>query len=253
MLDFLVTSKARRRLLQLLFRGESGSVTALAERASIGFASAYRELRAMQALDLVTSERDQGAEVFRVNAAHPLADAIRALATAPTRPVANDEGRRVRRQLRALGAPLLEDVPEVPCGEVEDVVVRGVRLAHRDPAVARALPVCLYSLRDRLRPDRFHEYALKLGEKRALGFFLDLTATLSGDRRFSVWARGLKDRRCSAQKDFFHGVPRTALEREAARRSTPRPARRWGYRMNMNLDAFASIFAKFADGADTAS
>jgi hypothetical protein len=256
-LDFLVTSKARRRVLQLLFRGQCGSASTFAERASIGFASAYRELHAMRDLGLVTSERENGAEVFRLDAAHPLAEPLRALvlgAAQAGRPGEGrpDEGRpdegqaRVRRQLRALGAPLQVDAAEPPEDSVEKVLVEGVRLAHQDPAVARSLPVCLYALREVLDAGVLQRQALALSEKRALGFFLDLTAALSGDRRFSSWARPLRDRRCTATRDFFHGVPDTALHREAARRNTPAPARRWHYRMNMNLDAFASTFRKFA-------
>jgi hypothetical protein len=35
----------------------------------------------------------------------------------------------------------------------------------------------------------------------------------------------------------------------AARKNTPRVARRWGYLMNMGLDSFASAFAKHAEVA----
>jgi len=245
-LDFLVTSIARRRMLRLLWaQGESGSASRLAKRAGVGFASAYRELRAMRSRELVSTRRERTAEIYSANTSHPLAETLRALASGTTRRVDDDEARRVRGHLKALGAPLLEDSAETPTGEVEEALVRGVRLAHRDPAVARTLPICLYLQRDALRVDRLKHHARQLGEKRALGFFLDLAHVLSNDARFAAWARPLHDRRCTAQQPFFHTASRSSLQRRAERESTPAVARRWGLLMNMDMDAFRTVFEKF--------
>lgn len=252
MLDFLVSSRARRRLLELLWgKGDAGSATALAGRAGIGFASAWRELRGMQAHGLVVSSQERGVEVYRANVAHPLAHALRALVVGPAKPAVEDDERtrRTRAELRAIGAPLVEEATRNPKGDIEESIVRGVQLAHRDAAVARTLPVCLYRQRDALQPERLVHWARKLGEKRALGFFLDLTTTLSKDPRFVGWAAPLRDRRCVAERDFFPAASRSALARRAARRNTPAPARRWGLRMNMGLEAFASTFDRFGHAA----
>lgn len=225
-------------------------MTQLARLASVGFASAYRELRAMQALDLVASERLAGAESFRLNTAHPMAEPLGKLASAVRHPAAVDAtDERLRRQLRALGAPLVGEGTEPLSGSIEETIVHGIRLAHRDASVARALPVCIHAQRDAVTPEHLRLHALALGEKRALGFFLDLTAVVSGDRRFAAWARQLRDRRCTAMQSFFHGASRSALSRELELRNTPPPARRWHYQMNMNLDAFQSTFTRFADAA----
>ena len=247
MLDFLVTSRSRRRLLQLLWTGnESGSVKELAERAGVGFASAWRELRAMQAIALVVSSREGAAEVFAANTSHPLADALRSIVVAPARTAINDRAdRRTRSALRALGAPLLEGAARRPVGDVEETIVRGVQLAHHDPAVARSMPVCLYRQRNALRPALLEHWARQLGEKRSLGFFCDLTSALSKDPRFVEWAAGLRDRRCVAQRDFFPSTSRSLLARQAADLNTPAAARRWGLRMNLGMDAFTSTFEKF--------
>lgn len=244
MLEFLVTSRARRRMLRVLWADrEQGSITRLAARAGIGFASAWRELRAMQAHDLVVASARDDPQVYRANLAHPLAGTMRAL-LAPARPVEGAGVRRIRRQLKALGAPLLEDGQEPP-REAEQAIVRGVHLAHGDPAVARVLPLCLFRGRDTLRPERLRRHARRLGEKRALGFFLEVTAALSGDRRFVAWARPLHDRRCTAPRPFFHGSSRSRLAARIASRRTPAIARRWGLRMNMGMDAFRSSFERF--------
>jgi len=250
-LEFLVTSKARRRLLDLLWRQEaSGSTAHLAALANVGFASAYRELRAMQAAGLVVPQRQGAALVYRANRTHPLADALRKLVTAGVPGLGEDsEARQLRGELAALGAPLRHEVEGPPRGPAEEVVARGVQLAHRDPDVARTLPVCLYRQRDTLDPARLREHAVRLGEKRALGFFLDLTAQLSGDRRFTEWTTPLRDRRFKAPRDFFYAASRSRRQRRLAEEKTPPLARRWRLRMNMDLDAFRSTFEKFAPHA----
>jgi hypothetical protein len=246
-LDFLVTSKARRRLLEALWRqGMTGSTAELAERAGVGFASAHRELRAMEAVGLVVPERQNRALVYRANSAHPLADALRAMVAPPLRPAEDVEVRRVRAQLAALGAPLQHEAVEPADGSpVEEAVVRGVRAAHRDPDVARTLPLCLYWQRDKVDPMQLRHYAAQLGEKQSLGFFLDLTAELSGDRRFATWMAPLRDGRCTASRPFFCGHAHSRRERQLAEKRTPPVARRWGWRMNMDLDSFRSTFEKF--------
>lgn len=247
MLDYLVTSKARRRMLQLLWgRGDSGSAAELAELAGVGFANAYRELHAMVAFDLATSTREHGAEVYRANRSHPLAAAVQALVATPPRSVDNRQARALRGQLRTLGAPLADAPARVPADALEETLVRGVRLAHRDATVARTLPVCLFRLRDRLSAERLHRCALDYGEKPALGFFLDLTAELGHDDRFRAWTERLRDRRRTSASDFFHSANRSVDAKQQAEEKAPACARRWGFHMNMDLDAFRSTFDRFA-------
>lgn len=250
MLDFLVTSKTRRRLLQLIWGGaKTGSASQFARLARVGFASAYRELQAMQSLELVVSERKDGAEVYRANVLHPLAEELRKLVVASPTITEDNEARRVRGRLKALGAPLQQESEESPGVALEETVVRGVNLAHRDPDVARTLPVCLYRQRHALRAEQLHHYARQLREKRALGFFLELTAELSGESYFATLAKSLRDRRCTASLDFFHSTSRSRRERESADDKTPAVARRWGFRMNMSEDSFRSMFEKFVHAA----
>lgn len=98
---------------------------------------------------------------------------------APNRSGARPLGRRDRREEPPLPpAPLHDEAADPPNDDIEETLAQGIALAHREPTVARTLPVCLYRQRDRLRAERLRRHALELGEKRALGFFLDLTSDL---------------------------------------------------------------------------
>ena len=108
--------------------------------------------------------------------------------------------------------------------------------------MARALPFALYRTRKRLDFSLLRRLARERGQGRTLGFFLDLTAELSGDRSLAREARPLagEARRRVRASQFFK--LRSATERRLAELKTPPVARRWGFRMNMSADSFASMF-----------
>jgi hypothetical protein len=243
MLEFLVNSKARRRLLLLLWsEGASGTTAELADRAGVGFASAYRELQAMRKLDLVVYVRRGKATVFSANRQHPLAEHLMAiLSTSTASETRNDQATRER--VAALGAPVLVRKPRKTDRPVEQVLIDGVALAHKDPALARSLPVAFYRQRDQVDGDRLAQFARERSEKAALGFYLELTADLSGDRRFRTWAQQLRDRRRSRREPFFYTLAGTILARARPRSNEPL-ARRWGFSVGMSVDDFRSLFDK---------
>jgi len=76
-----------------------------------------------------------------------------------------------------------------------------------------------------------------------LGFYLELTGRLGGDRRLVRRASGLRDRRRTALRPFFSDG-RGAFARAAAEERSPALARRWGLLMNMELESFATAFRK---------
>ena len=127
--------------------------------------------------------------------------------------------------------------------DLEKLVVDGLALSRRDPSVTRALPVLLRRRRGDLDLAKLRRLAEDMGRARALGFFLDLTARLSGDRRFRRGAAALRPSTHFPPADFFT-THRGALARALAEQNTPAVARAWGYRMNMGMDAFESMFAK---------
>ncbi|MEO6951368.1 MAG: hypothetical protein ABI321_06105 [Polyangia bacterium] len=251
MLEFLVTSKARRRLLLLLWaEGARGSASELAARAGVGFASAYRELQGMRRLDLVHALRSDGALTFEANTSHPQARALKQLLEVSTPSTASvREAAAVRSRLATLGAPVLARTAKRRSGRsLEELLVDGVELAHRDPAVARTMPVTFFRQRDDVDPDRLAQAARGRSEKAAVGMFLELTTAVSGDRRFSTWAKALRDRRVHVRRPFFH--TRSASLRGAEMPDLgPAQAHRWGYRLDLSLADFQSMFDKAARAA----
>jgi hypothetical protein len=259
-----VTSAARRELLRILWRdGAIGTVSELARLSGVAFASAYRELNAMKQVGLVSVERSAGAsEIFRANRASPVAAAIETLvghatrrgaAGVAARKEAPPEDDELRRRLRTLGAPLLVDAaPARGAPPPELVIAEGARLARRDATLARALPVVIWRQREHLDWDRLRHEGRRVGEKHALGFFVELTGELGGDARLADEAAPLRDRRVRQLHDFFVGQ-KSAYERRLAELHTPAAARRWGFRMNQELESFVSTFQKAEDASLLAS
>lgn len=248
LLSYLVPSRARCQLLRLLWvEGVQGSVSDLARRGRVSFAGAHRELESMRVEGLALSERVGAAVAYRANPRYPQAALLRRLleetevGPAPL-PLADAE--RVRGWLAAVGAPLLgARLPEEPMPRLEEVLAEGLVLAHRDPTVARALPVALWRQRDRWNHDRLVQAATRRNERQALGFFLDLTGRLGGDPRWSALSNRLRDGRRSRAQPFFSGR-KGHLTLALSRKKSPPLALRWGYLMNMTLDTFEAVFAK---------
>jgi len=249
MFDYLVTSRARRQLLRRLWADRaSGSVSALARASGVSFAAAHRELEAMKAAGLTVAERDGVATVYRANLAHPQAGALAALLTATGPAHGDSQEQRLRGELAALGAPLGGPTPRSRHRSAEEVLAEGLVLAHRSPTVARVLPLAFWRRRDNLDYERLEQAASLRDERQALGFYLELTGHLGGDRRLVAHARPLRDRRRTALRPFFSGG-RGPFARAAAREKSPALARRWGFLMNMELESFATAFRKHVRAA----
>jgi hypothetical protein len=253
LLRYLVPSRARRHLLRLLWAEETGgSVSALARKAGVSFASAHRELAALRAEGLARAERAGAELVYRANPDYREAGLVRRLLgrqgpSSASPPVADSE--TVRGWLAAAGAPLL--VSRRSKGRrppLEEILAEGLVLSHEDATVARVLPLVLWRHRDRLDPGRLVRAATVRNERQALGFLLELTGFLAEDPRLASLAKPLRDRRRTRPRPFFaRGQGRMALA--LARRKTPALARRWGYLMNMDLDSFASAFRTHGEAA----
>ncbi len=253
LLPYLVTSRARRDLLRLLWADRAeGSVSELARVARVSFAAAHRELEAMRAEGLVACERVGAALVYRAEEKHPQAELVRRLlkeGMTTSGSLSAERAEKVRGWLAASGAPLL--VSRVVSDRVpplEGVLAEGLVLSHHDATVARVLPLVLWKGRERLNHVRLVHEATRRDELQALGFFLELTGRLGGDPRLTALSSRLHDRRRSRARQFFAG-PHGRMALAGARRKTPPVARRWGYLMNMGLDSFVSAFAKHTDVA----
>jgi DNA-binding transcriptional ArsR family regulator len=246
-LDYLVTSRARRALLDVLLADQlEGSVSEVARRAHIQPSTAERELRRMEACGLVSFQRLGKENVVRRRGA-AFAKALRALRRPTHRPEGDREAEsaRVREALAYYGAPLFvakgkDDV--VP--RLEVALAAALRLAHEDPAVAGNLPVVFWKNRD-VDTDELTRLALRQGEGQTLGFLLELTDDLAGANFFRPAAASLEDKRLRKSKNFFSRDGRFgAYEEELALMNTPEVAKRWHFSMNMSLDSFKSYFRK---------
>jgi DNA-binding transcriptional ArsR family regulator len=243
-LDYLVTSRARRQLLRRLWMDRaSGSVSALARASGLSFAAAHRELEAMKSAGLTVAERDGVATVYRANVDHPLADVLMSLLTVRAPADTTSAEQRLRGQLATLGAPLAGPAPRRDRVPAEEVLADALVLAHHSPTVARVLPVVFWRQRSKLDYSRLERAATRRDERQALGFFLELTGQLGGDRGLARRASELRDRRRTALRPFFTSG-RGPVARAAAQRRSPAVARRWGYLMTMELESFASAFRK---------
>lgn len=155
------------------------------------------------------------------------------------------EGDLKRAWLAHYGAPLYGEstLSGRAAPELERLVVDALGLSRRDPSMTRALPVLLWRRRGDLDMAKLVRLAQAKGRERTLGFFLDLAARLSGDRRLRSAAAALRPSSPHPSTNFFtnhQGV----LARVLADQNTPPVARVWGYRMNMGMDVFESMFAK---------
>jgi molybdenum-dependent DNA-binding transcriptional regulator ModE len=242
MLQFLVTSKVRRLLLVLLWgEQQAGSVGELAGLADVSFASAHAELKEMQRLQLVRVDRRGGKEVLSANADHPESELLAKLARtdAQLRPLADPRDDKLKQMLVSLGAPLRGVKPApVAAAQTLTVLVDAARLARRDPVVARSLPICVWNHRAQLDAKALQALRVAPEDKHALAFFLELAGELGGDRRLVGLAEVLRDARLRQTRPFFATNPVSGT-------SNFNLAKKWGFMMNMDLEAFRSLFAKF--------
>ena len=119
-------------------------------------------------------------------------------------------------------------------------MVDALALSRRDVSVTRALPVLLWLRRADLDMVRLRRLAASKGRERTLGFFLDLTARLSGDRRLRNAATALRLARPRPVTKFFTRRE-SSLARAVAKERTPPVARAWGYRMNMPMASLRTM------------
>jgi hypothetical protein len=121
------------------------------------------------------------------------------------------------------------------------VLAEGLALSHEDAALARRLPLVLWRHRETLDHGRLAREAGRRNERQALGFFLELTATLGGDPALAARARRLQDARRVRTRPFFTRV-RGPVPTALPARRTPELARRWGFVLNTDLERFAAAF-----------
>lgn len=247
LLEYLVPSRARRDMLRTLSarRRRPLSVRRLSIEARVAYANAHREVERMRRAGLVKTERVGRALLCSWNEAGPLSHRVRALLQAATPPAASPPDEVVAANLKRWGAPLLRTGRHTERLSLEETLGYGLGLARRRPEVARVWPVVFARHRGAVEMGELEALAYRLGQKRALGFFLALCGALLADPALTARSRRLRDARFRRTEDFFV-LERGRRARALAERNTPRLAKMWLFRMNMSLESFRTHLEKFA-------
>ncbi len=150
--------------------------------------------------------------------------------------------------LSDLGAPLVlssETAATHFTLSKEETIAAALSLSHRNPTLARVLPLVFFKHKEELNFWRLRRLSENFHEEITLGFFLDLTAELSGNRRLSHLSKPLKKMRPQKMIPFFINENQGKYATLLATSKTPLVAKNWGFQMNMDLSTFQSHFDKF--------
>lgn len=242
----LVSSEARALLLQwAVEEGEPTTVGDLARRFGLTPAGLRREVRTLEALEVVGVVRSGNSDVVARVPSSPVWKACAHLVKALDQELDRraDTIERVRRDMVALGAPLAGR-PGKARRQVEDVLVEALEVAHDDATVLRVLPVVLLAHADTLDWPRL--FATARTERRAaeLGMLVQLTGHLANRPDLEARAEELKDERRRAVRPFHDRMSRRELA--LAHTRTPDVVRRWGYLVNMDEASFRSTLERHA-------
>jgi hypothetical protein len=257
MLDIIITSRTRRKLMTALWRDkEEGTASELSRICRASFSGVHSELESLKGAGLLEVAYRGNQAIYTANREHEKYGALRVLVGAERSRFDKNQldrersqGRkdqRVRLWLKEIGAPLLvsgechEGLPSL-----EKIFAEGMHLAHRDATVARVLPVCFWLNRERLDLDRLEVQARRMGETQALGFFLSLTGELAKEKAIVEAGEKLRDKRRKRIRSFFEGTE-SRYNLALAELNTPEIARRWHYRLNIALESFRTVFERFS-------
>ncbi len=251
--EYLVPSRTRRAVLRELSAARGGiSVRALAKRARVAYSNAHREIRLLEQTGLMRRTGSGPSSACRLDPSGAAGRALCGLfagagvrgplrkALASFDAVSDEE---VLGNLRRHGAPLVvPDGGTVKLG-LEETLALALGLARRRPDVARVLPLVLHANRAVVDLPALEALAVRLGRRRVLGFFLELTRRLTGDAGLDPAVDRLRDGRVR-RFDYFFTLDRGKRAMDLARRRTPEVAKSWRFWMNAPLESFRDCFRK---------
>lgn len=250
-LNYLMPSRARRELLKALWlEGHMGPVNELARLCGIAFSTAQKELMEMKDSGLAKREYVGNATVYQANTGHPHGDLIRRLLSEDALKKETEsrrdarESRNILAHLKAMGAPLGGTTAKRQRQSDESMFARALVLAQENSTLARTLPIVLFKNLEKIDLEKLGVSAKKMGARQILGFFLDLTGELADNPVLQAKADSMRDKRFKKTRDFFKGKLGPYSSR-LVDLNTPPIARKWHYRMNMNMDSFGSMFNKY--------
>lgn len=246
LLNFLFKTEGHRKLANLLWvENLSSSVHEFSEMTDLPYATAYDLLNKLEGMALVRKTRKGRATLFSSNLSDEELKPLRTLLNPEDRSEKQKSWKAADFDLPLAGE--FKDLSELEAGTKEEFLVKATALAKKDATLLRTLPLLAVRLGHNLRAPYLSHWSRRLHLDRELGFTLDLTATLSHDKKFAHLARKFRDKRW-AKPSFFLSKDQDVegFQAELVERNTPDLARKWFLRLNMNLDSFKSLYSKFA-------
>lgn len=246
LLNYLVTSKTRRILLNLLWRdGIKSSGNQLAGLAMLAYSSVHKELEAMKNEALVISHFEGRSELFSKNEAYPYKLLLENLLGIDKKPIPQSRptDQEIQFNLARYGAPVIFDKESSKILNLEETIIYGLELARTNSTVARVIPIVLAKNKE-LNFARLEFLARQNKVLSVLGFYFELTGIFLKEKKFRVQARKIRDRRRKRIEFFMKSKKASKFERELIELNTPPIARKWNFLMNIGMESFQDIFFK---------
>lgn len=249
LLDYLVKSETRKRLLKLFLKDDiESSINDLSGLANASYAVAYEELLAMKKAGLVKEKVCGRARVYSLNDGSkdvPLLRALFGLEKVPKKSKTVPDIDTVKANLISFNVPLLSTIKLKNYLRLEEALALGVYYSQKDSVLLRTLPVALWKNKDFLDYDKLWHFSQKYKVKRQMGFLLDLTGILSKTRSFNKEVKRYEDSRYTKPVSYFGNKKKSEARRKLEAYNTPKSAQKWLFTMNMGMDSFESFFQKF--------
>lgn len=248
---FLFRNKSQQELARLLWcQGLSASVREFSLMSGLSYATTHEELHQMEKSGLVKKIVQGRSTIFSTSLSKTEQNVVNALFSES---VFFQKNSTFQSQLLEFGLPYSgnsQDLGDDPVADLEELVARASWKSKRNPTLARALPVMLYKVCPRLHQHRLMFWAHKYDVKKEVGFFIELTGVLSKNSKIKKMSRGFYDQRWS-QADFLFEAEKDlqGFQAKLIEVNTPELAKRWFLKMNLGIDSFASLFAKFSKEA----
>lgn len=243
--SFIFKTDDHRRLAELLWAdGLAASIHEFSQMSGLPYATAHDLLQKMEKMGLVQKTKHGRAILFSSKLASQDLKLLKTLlgTTKSTK-------RKFLSAFPEMNLPLVGDFPELQkekAQSIEELLVKVVVLAKKNASLLRTLPLLVKRLGEKLRVHQLTYWSKRHHVDRELGFVLDLTAELSKNKKFSLLARQLKDKRWSKQTFFFekeNGLK--GFQAKLTEQNTPDLAKKWFLKLNMGLDSFESTYSKF--------
>lgn len=245
LLSFLFKTKKHQKLVELLLVEKlTASMHELALMSGLGYATTYELLHKMEKMDLVKKAKQGRSTLFTSNLSPEDLKSFKLLMNR------QEVKRKPLGEFKELDLPLVGDLKEFQrekAQSLEELLVKTVVLAKKNSTLLRVLPLLVKRLYSRVNPHQLVYWSKQHHVDRELGFVLELTSKLSGDRKLSTLAKKLMDNRWSKPVPFLESEKGlSGFQEMLVQENTPALAKKWFLTMNMGLDSFESHYRKFA-------